>query len=313
MRVGQNPVKSIESIAQPAPVTVVVISHIPFLAGYYAQSLKVMQRCLGSIRAHTEGDYDVMVFDNGSCAELRAWLLDEQAAGHIQYLTLAERNIGKAGAWNQALAAAPGEVVVYADSDVYFYPGWLEAHLQALELFPEAGMVTGQPILTPEQYSSATVKWAEGQRGVKVERGQLIPWEDFWRHAGSLGDSQEEARAFYDANEAIRLTRKQHSYFAGAAHFQFAAPKAVLDEVLPILAEKPMGRVRLLDEMINAKGYLRLSTPEWYVRHMGNTLEGFADVPRPVTKAKRRGPRLRPLRGLLQWLYNRIFNILYRN
>lgn len=313
MRVGQNPVKGMESVAQPAPVTVVVISHIPFLAGYYAQSLEVMKRCLGSLAAHTKGEIDLMVFDNGSCAEVREWLLGEQAAGRVQFLTLAERNIGKAGAWNLALAAAPGEVVVYADSDVYFYPGWLEPHLEALDLFPEAGMVTGMPILTPEKYSTATVKWAQGRRGVRTERGQLIGWEDFWRHAASLGDNEEEARRFFEANEAVRITRKDARYYVGAAHFQFAAPRAVLQGVLPIPAERPMGRVRLLDEMVNAKGYLRLSTTEWYVRHMGNTLEGFESEGARVFRRTRRDPKFRPLRKLLQWLYDRIFHILYRN
>lgn len=310
MRVGQNPIKSVESIAPPAPVTVVIISYIPFLAGYYAQSLEVLKRCLGSLAAHTEGEYDLMLFDNGSCAEVREYLLAEQAAGRIQYLTLSERNLGKAGAWNIALAAAPGGTVVYADSDVLFLPGWLPAHLAALKAFPEAGMITGMPLLTPQQYSTATIKWAEKTRGVKMERGALIAWEDFWQHARSLGDDEATARDFYESNEAIRITRSKTTCFAGAGHFQFAAPKAVLDAVLPIPAERPMGRVRLLDELVNKAGYLRLSLPDWYVQHLGNTLP---DDGLGATAAAPRARRLwPPYRAMLQWLYDRIFNILHR-
>ena len=252
-------------------MTVVVVSYIPFLTGYYAQSLEVLKRCLGSIAANTEGRVDLMVFDNASCAEVRHFLLEQEANGMINFLVLSERNVGKAGAWNIALAAAPGDVVVYADSDVYFHAGWLQAHLDALEAFPEAGMITGMPLLSPKTYSSSTIAWAEGVEEVYIEKGQLLPWKDFWRHAQSLGNDEEKARAFYEANPAWRIRKAEKSYFVGAGHFQFASRKSVLQELLPIPAERPMGRVRLLDEAMNEKGYLRLSLPDWYVHHMGNT------------------------------------------
>lgn len=316
MRVGQNPVKSVEKIAPPAPVTVVVISYIPFLSGYYAESLEVLKLCLASIAANTAGDYDLMVFDNGSCAEAREYLQAEQRAGRIQYLLLAERNLGKASAWNMALAAAPGQIVAYADSDVYFYPGWLAAGIEALELFPMAGMVTGMPMLTPEKYSGSSLDWVR-QQGLHLESGQVLPWEDFWRHARSLGDSEDEAGAFYEGNAAHRIQKGGKSYYLGAAHFQFIAPKKVLDEVLPIPAERPMGRVRLLDEAVDAQGYLRLCTAEWYVQHLGNTLPGEDDlladaaVKLPAKQTRRKKGIGGPLRRQLVWLYDRIFKLLY--
>lgn len=320
MRVGQNPVKSLEKVAPPAPVTVVVINYIPFLAGYYAHSLEVIEFCLDSLQANTEGEYDLMVFDNGSCAEVRRALQARQAAGEIQYLFLSERNLGKSAAWNIAFAAAPGETIAYADSDVLFYPGWLPALQGALAAFPRVGMVSGLPFLTPEKYSTATVAWAGKARGVKLERGSLLPWEDFWRHARSLGDTEEEARRFYESNPAVRISKKGSSYYVGSAHFQFVAPKSVLMQALPLPAERPMGRVRLLDEKIDQLGYLRLSTPDWYVQHLGNTLPAPGDLvgeaPSTPTRPARRPAgwgRWKPLRKLLQWLYDRIFTILYRN
>lgn len=321
MRVGQNPIKTVESIAPPAPVTVVVISYIPFLSGYYEQSLEILCLCLASIKANTEGSYDLMVFDNGSCAEVREYLQAEHEQKRIQYLMLAERNLGKPAAWNMALAAAPGEFVAYADSDVFFYPGWLQASLTALKAFPDAGMVTAMPMLIPEKYSTATLKWAKKQSGVKVERGDLLPWEDFWRHARSLGDSETRAREFYAANEAVRLKAKGKNYFVGAAHFQFTARKAALQAVLPIPADRPMGRVRLLDEAMNAAGYLRLCTGEWYVQHIGNVMPRPSDLihgnsllSAPVLTSRRLPGiwRFAPLRKLLQWLYGWSFDRLHR-
>jgi hypothetical protein len=321
MRVGQNPIKSIETIAPPSSVTVVVISHIPFLSGYYEKSLDVFRLCLNSLRANTKEDFDLLVFDNGSCQEMRDFLLQEQERGNIQYLFLSERNLGKPQAWNIALTAAPGEYIAYADSDVCFYPGWLSSSLKALKQFPETGMVTAMPILSPEKYSMKTIKWAKKKNTLKIERGKVIPWTDFWRHARSLGDTEGKARKFYDQNEATKISTKQDAYFVGAAHFQFTAPKTALSAVLPIPADRPMGRVRLLDEAMDNVGYLRLCTAKWYVQHLGNQISSASDLvyPLELDTKEQSSPRqysglwrLPILRNILQWLYGWSFNRLHR-
>jgi glycosyltransferase involved in cell wall biosynthesis len=319
MRVGQNPAKSMQDVPQPEKITVAVVVYIPFLSGYYEHSLDVLKLCLDSLRDNADLPFDLMVFDNASCAEVRDYLAGEQAAGLLQTLVLSEKNIGKAGAWNHLFGAAPGEFIVYADSDVYFYPGWLSPQIKTLEALPQAGMVTGMPMLTPEEFSTSTVKWAEENKDIQLERGQLLPWEDFWRHAGSIGSPEEKARQFYADNEAIRLTQAGQSYYIGASHFQFAARKAVLQEVLPIPSKRPMGQVRLLDIAINDKGYLRLCTGQWHVQHIGNTLPdkaffaGKAPAPAKQSKARRSFWRLGPFRKLAQFLYDRSFAYLYKD
>jgi glycosyltransferase involved in cell wall biosynthesis len=310
MRVGQNPAKSIEAVRQPERVTAAVVVYIPALAGYYAQSLEVLKVCLASLRANAGLPLDLLVFDNASCAEVREYLNDEHAAGNIQTLVLSEHNIGKSGAWNFIFNAAPGEFIAYADADVRFLPGWLAPQLAALEAFPQAGMVTGLPLLTPPEYSTATVAWAEKQPDVRLERGSFISWEDFWQHARTLGGDEPKARAFYEANEAVRLEKGGARYYVGAGHFQFVARKRVLQSLLPIPSARPMGDVRQLDERINAAGFLRLSTPEWYVAHMGNVPPDDAAISH--ASPRRRGLR-GPLRRLVQWVYDRSFEWLYRS
>ncbi|HLA96893.1 MAG TPA: glycosyltransferase family A protein, partial [Anaerolineales bacterium] len=158
---GQNPAKFIETVSQPEQVTVAVLTYIPFLGGYYTQSLEVLKTCLNSIWQNTPDPYDLLVFDNASCPEVRQYLQDAHQAGKIQYLMLSNRNIGKSGAWNLIFGAAPGEYIAYADSDIYFYPGWLSAHLKVFEEFPNAGMVTGIPMCSSAEFSSSTIQWAE--------------------------------------------------------------------------------------------------------------------------------------------------------
>jgi glycosyltransferase involved in cell wall biosynthesis len=264
-----------------------------------------------SIRENTGNPYDLMVFDNASCQEVRSYLVEEAESGRIQYLTLSDKNIGKAGAWNFIFAAAPGETVAYADSDVYFYPGWLEAQMQVMETLPNVGMVTGMPLRNPEKFSTSTVRWAEEDQQARLERGALMPWEDFWRHVRSLGYTEAEARRIYAEGEDVCLYYQNRRYYVGAGHFQFVAPRKVLQEVLPIPSRRPMGEVRLLDIALNEKGYLRVCTPDWWVRHMGNSLSEQEEIPSGRTKKSPTKERGKSMRRLLMWIHQRTFEALY--
>jgi cellulose synthase/poly-beta-1,6-N-acetylglucosamine synthase-like glycosyltransferase len=141
MRVGQNPAKFVKDVKKPERITVAVLTYVPFISGYYAEMLEVIKICLGSLIANTDLPHDLMVFDNGSCRETQDYLRGLQDEGHIQYLFLSGKNLGKGGAWNILLSGAPGEIVAYTDSDAYFYPGWLSHSVQLLETYPRVGMV----------------------------------------------------------------------------------------------------------------------------------------------------------------------------
>ena len=46
MRVGQNPGKYVQTVAQPERVTLAVLNYIPFQSGFYAQALDVLRLTL---------------------------------------------------------------------------------------------------------------------------------------------------------------------------------------------------------------------------------------------------------------------------
>ena len=314
MRKGQNPAKQLTSVDKPQRVTAAVLNHIPFLDGFYKDMLKVLELSLSTLRANAGMPFDLLVYDNGSCDTARDYLIAEFEKGNIQTLILSDRNMGKGGAWNVMLQAAPGEIIAYADNDVLYHPGWLVESVNLLEHFPNVGMVTSRPFHTKPELYSACVDWAASTTGTALERGHFInpQWvREFWL---SVGRSDEEINADL-LEDDVKLTYNGMSAYCGASHWQFLAWKKVLQQFLPIDLSRPLGQVLKLDEMINQHGYLRLMTTEPFTMNLSNSIETAS--PQPAKAASHRQPLFQRLadlpvvRSLLMRIYNGIFKLYY--
>ena len=351
MRKGQNPAKFVKDVARPQRITAAMLAYIPFLSGFYAETLDVLKVSLDSMRKDAGLPFDLLVFDNGSCPEVRDYLIREKEEGRIQYLILSEKNVGKGGAWNVILAGAPGEIIAYADSDVLFSPNWLARSVEILETFPNVGMVTARPFRTPPEFYSATLDWA--RENATLEEGQFIPWETFLEFNLSLGQTEEENRKVYAETrdwkitmslrgaaerrrsnlpineetashtalrsvqgQTLAVTSNKIVAYAGASHWQFTAYKSTLQQFLPFEMDKPMGQVRQLDKRMNDAGLLRLMVSDPLAMNMSNTL-GYlrGELGKEHSKKKpsfgKRVLEYVPVKKALLAVYNKIFNWYY--
>lgn len=268
MRVGHNPMMN--SPAEPMPpIVAAVIVHLPKLTGYHEQRMPVVQACLQSMRKHAGQDAPVLVWDNGSCSALRDWLHDEFNPEYLVH----SPNVGKSSARASILHMLPETTVVaLSDDDMLFYPGWLPAHLQILQRWPQVGAVSGWPVRTSLQDSlSATVQWAE--KSAIVKRGNLIPGNELRDFAVSIGIEKpgEFTRSVATVDD-ILIEHLGLRAYANAQHCQFACYAGRIAplchwERAAMLNEKPF------DAAINAAGLLRVTTEKRYTRHLGNVID----------------------------------------
>jgi GT2 family glycosyltransferase len=124
--------RPIPSVAAPpaSPVASVVV---PVLDG-----LAWTRLALEGVLANTdEPPYEIVAVDNGSGEETRTYLEVLAARNRHVRVIRNDENRGFAGACNQGLAAAAGEILVLLNSDTVVPPGWLTglvAHLGDAEV-----------------------------------------------------------------------------------------------------------------------------------------------------------------------------------
>ncbi|MCO5185324.1 MAG: glycosyltransferase family 2 protein [Anaerolineae bacterium] len=280
-RVGQNPLKWIEQSNNPQRITITTIVHIPVLDGYWSESLQVLQRCVDSLHANTQKPFDLMVFDNGSCDAVQTYLADAKEAGKIQYLILSAYNLRKIGALEFLLACAPGEIVSFTDSDVYFLPGWLDESLRILETFPEVGQVTTLPTADrAQQYCASTYAGIADDPTLTVQHGNLIPDHFITAHAVSLGMTREKYDTRLAEREDTLVQRGSVRAFASAQDFQFTTTRQAIRAALPFDLQPENFYDPLYSPVFEANldraGYWRLSTTDYLAHHMGNKLPNLA-------------------------------------
>lgn len=273
-RVGMNPGRGKKSTYEPARVTVAVLTFIPNQVGYFRDRLQVTRTCLESILANTTVPYDLLVFDNGSCPEAIDELERMRADGKIDFLLLSAQNIGKIGALKMIFAAAPGEIIVYSDDDVFFLPGWLERHLEVMDTYPDVGAVTGMYIKPHmKEGIRATVNFS-GRSDVQTEKGCLVDKALEQHYIEQTGRTWERYQQEIEGLEDIRMVFKGVKTFASAGHYQMTVKKEDILEALPKdWSGNLMGQMRDLDIAIDDQGLLRLCTTPPTIRLLGNQID----------------------------------------
>jgi glycosyltransferase involved in cell wall biosynthesis len=273
MRKGQNPAKMGIPAYQPKRLGVAILVYIPSLHGYFEHSLAILKDQIASLYYATPGDFDLLVFDNGSCPQVQTELIQMYKSRIMNWLVCSQDNLGKTGALNWILGAMPNELICFSDSDVLFRPGWLENSLKILDVFPQSGLVAAQPSFYDQlQGEGSAHKTIEKDHRFSLDKVKLEPRiiDEYIKGIGLLAVQAETLRNTPVTQVTDRESRTKA--ILGATHMQFIIPRDLARQVLPLPATRGLSgeEDRYFDQAIDQAGYLHLSTPEPYVYHMGN-------------------------------------------
>ncbi len=277
MRKGQNPAKSGMQAYTPHRLGIVTLVYIPVQEGYFDRALEIFKIHLASLYQYTHEEFDYLVYDNGSCPEVKRELEKLHEEGLITWLVLSDNNLGKTGALNQVLAGMPNEWICFVDSDMLFRPGWLEACWKINESFANCGMIGAQVIFPDWDVDKGNSQFRRQQDAQYVFSQEKAPaWlvEEYCRARGA----SEERTAVYREMllDKVRSTRSGvEAYLGGNSHQQFLARAEVLRQILPLPSGLQLSREQdtYQDRRIDELGYLHLTTTLPYLYHMGNTID----------------------------------------
>jgi len=100
--------------------------------------------CLGSLRAQTFSDFEVILVDNGSTDGSQGYV--QSLYPEVRLLELSS-NLGFTGACNAGYAAARGDIIFLLNNDTEADERWLETVLDAFERYPLVGSIASKLLL----------------------------------------------------------------------------------------------------------------------------------------------------------------------
>jgi glycosyltransferase involved in cell wall biosynthesis len=327
MRLGKNELK-VHAMLNPAKITTVVVTFMPEETGYFQSRLAVIRLSLESLVKHADLPTDLLVFDNGSSPALVEFLLSLKEEGIIRYLILSSKNVGLSGAYRIISSAAPGEIVAFANDDVFYYPNWLSPQVEVLEKFPDVGLVSGAYLRGTHPRTAELA----AEKGLTVKESEA-PRE--WMDEFCRGASYASPNDYYRSQQALGWTNLHDNLifsgdakaYAGGVCWQAVFRKDRLQTLLPQDDPKDHGWSTYdsyFHNTIVERGYLRLSTAKRYVHHMGNVITpelvnlaaayGFSVQSKPVDKTDletwRSIMKIRPIRFMVKRLHNWSYRML---
>ncbi len=276
VRIGKNPLKEKKVHSARPYVSCCTITCVPELSGYWSEMKDVVEFSILSMKKNTKIDNEIILLDNGSCKDFVNFLISVKDYGLIDRLVLCNDNMGKIGGINILSSIFSSNYFMYADSDIYFMPGWLERHVEIFETFHRhglrPGMITGTPL--PVGDIDKMLAFLSKAEGVEV-REHVLPESYLKMHAEDIGKSIDRiAKSLRKVGYIASIDGVEA--FLGAWHMQFLMSREVASRVFPLSANYALrgDEDRQIEETVEKLGYLRLSPPNYVLRHIGNVICG---------------------------------------
>ena len=251
-------------------ITLAILTHYDCRQEYHYHRIPVVDLCVRTMLDGAAGhDCELLIFDNGSTADFRKHLKTYEADTLIL-----SPNLGKQSAQVKMLEYARGDVFCFTDDDIYFYPGWLDKHLEILDTYPDRPMlVSGSPQRTAFTWGmKSNLRWINRNINL-LTVGNLISEESERQYARSIGKAEVAHMLRIIGLNDYLVTFRGVKAWAHAHHMQFIARRKYLEGKLPE-SHYLVDNAREWDMLMDHRGFMRFTTYERTVLHIGNELQG---------------------------------------
>lgn len=131
-------------------------------------AVSYLSPCFNALQSQTYPHLEIILVDNGSTDESVA--LTRRDFPNVKVIGLGQ-NLGLTGAINRGIEQARGEIIVPLNNDTEVAPGWAQALVDALEAYPEAGIVACKMLLFDERDKLHSAGDGFGIDGIPINRG----------------------------------------------------------------------------------------------------------------------------------------------
>lgn len=274
MRQGYNPQKDKAEVLSDHFHQVIIPVYLPAQGDYFKDGLQILRFCLESLLLTIHPKTFVTVVNNGSSADVAAYLEDLRAGGSIHEL-IQTVNIGKLNAVIKGLGGHSFGFVTVADADVMFLNGWQNACYDIFAHFPKAGAVCTTPSSKSLRTHTANI-WSELLFSDKLDFRKVEDADALKAFAHSVGNPDFYSKA--QLERYLTVSSKGKSAVVGAGHFVTTYRGDVFENLSRRFSQYKLGgdsEDEILDKPVTANGFWRLSTTANYTYHMGNVAEDW--------------------------------------
>ena len=128
-------------IKLPPEIPVVVVPvHLPNpKEPYHEHRWEIVTASLRLARQNAGMEHHFLVWDNGSCDQMREWLFYELKPDKLMFT----ENIGVLNTMRRVMGMYHDSVVAWSNDDIIYYPDWLPEQIHILQSFPNVAAVSG--------------------------------------------------------------------------------------------------------------------------------------------------------------------------
>jgi GT2 family glycosyltransferase len=142
------------------PILSIIIPHY--------NGLHHLPLCFNALQGQTYPHLEIILVDNGSTDS--SVELTRRDFSEIEIIEL-DQNLGFVKAINYGIEQASGQVIVPLNNDTEVTPGWAQALVDALETYPDAGIVASKMLLFDERHKIHSAGDGFGTNGIPINRG----------------------------------------------------------------------------------------------------------------------------------------------